>query len=198
MKRLTKRQILLLHEQLLQEFGGTPGVRDEGLLDSALAAPFQTFDGQSLYPSVQAKAAQLGFGLVCNHPFVDGNKRIGTHVMLVFLALNGIELSYTQQELIDIIFAVAASQASAAELCSGSSNTRNENWSLLWQAPGFYYSLTIGSFNRKGQPFTAAPVVYSVSSSGSSGRNELPSKMRIVSRRPYSTRTTCTVVCVPI
>ena len=83
MKRLTKRQVLLLHEQLLQEFGGTPGVRDEGLLDSALAAPFQTFDGQSLYPSVQAKAAQLGFGLVCNHPFVDGNKRIGTHVMLV-------------------------------------------------------------------------------------------------------------------
>ena len=82
MKRLTKRQVLLLHEQLLQEFGGTPGVRDEGLLDSALAAPFQTFDGQSLYPSVQAKAAQLGFGLVCNHPFVDGNKRIGAHVML--------------------------------------------------------------------------------------------------------------------
>ena len=78
MKRLTKRQVLLLHEQLLQEFGGTPGVRDEGLLDSALAAPFQTFDGQSLYPSVQAKAAQLGFGLVCNHPFVDGNKRVGT------------------------------------------------------------------------------------------------------------------------
>ena len=57
MKRLIKRQVLLLHEQLLQEFGGTPGVRDEGLLDSALAAPFQTFDGQSLYPSVQAKAA---------------------------------------------------------------------------------------------------------------------------------------------
>ena len=116
LERLTKRQILLLHEQLLQEFGGTPGVRDEGLLDSALAAPFQTFDGQSLYPSVQAKAAQLGFGLVCNHPFVDGNKRIGTHVMLVFLALNGIDLSYTQQELIDMIFAVASSQASAADL----------------------------------------------------------------------------------
>ena len=116
MKQLTKRQVLLLHEQLLQEFGGTAGIRDDGLLESALAAPFQTFGGQSLYPSVQAKAAQLGFGLVCNHPFVDGNKRIGAHVMLVFLALNGIELSYTQQELIDIIFAVAASQASAAEL----------------------------------------------------------------------------------
>lgn len=72
--------------------------------------------GKASYPSVQAKAAQLGFGLVCNHPFVDGNKRIGTHVMLVFLALNGIELSYTQQELIDMIFAVASSQASATDL----------------------------------------------------------------------------------
>lgn len=115
MKRLTKQQVLLLHEQLLQEFGGTAGIRDEGLLDSALSAPFQTFGGQSLYPSVLTKAAQLGFGLVCNHPFMDGNKRIGTHVMLVFLALNGIELSYTQQELIDMIFAVAASQASAID-----------------------------------------------------------------------------------
>ena len=116
MKQLTKRQALLLHEQLLQEFGGTAGIRDDGLLESALAAPFQTFGGQSLYPSVQAKAAQLGFGLVCNHPFVDGNKRIGAHVMLVFLALNGIELSYTQQELIDIIFAVAADRANITDL----------------------------------------------------------------------------------
>ena len=116
MKQLTKRQVLLLHEQLLQEFGGTAGIRDDGLLESALAAPFQTFGGQSLYPSVQAKAAQLGFGLVCNHPFVDGNKRIGAHVMLVFLALNGIELSYTQQELIDIIFAVAADRANNTDL----------------------------------------------------------------------------------
>lgn len=116
MKLLTKRQVLLLHEQLLQTFGGTAGTREEGLLDSALAVPFQTFGGQSLYPSVQAKAAHLGFGLVGNHPFMDGNKRIGAHVMLVFLALNGIELSYTQQELSDIIYAVASGQASAADL----------------------------------------------------------------------------------
>ena len=116
MKQLTKRQVLLLHEQLLQEFGGTAGIRDDGLLESALAAPFQTFGGQSLYPSVQSKAAQLGFGLVCNHPFVDVNKRIGAHVMLVFLALNGIELSYTQQELIDIIFTVAADRANNTDL----------------------------------------------------------------------------------
>jgi len=116
MKTLTRRQILLLHEQLLAEFGGTAGIRDSGLLDSALAAPFQTFGGQDLYPSIQAKAAQLSFGLVCNHPFVDGNKRIGAHVMLVFLALNGIELDYAQQELIDIILSVASSKTRADEL----------------------------------------------------------------------------------
>lgn len=60
--------------------------------------------------SLQAKAAQLGFGLVCNHPFVDGNKRIGAHAMLVFLAVNGIELCYEQQELIDVILAVASGE----------------------------------------------------------------------------------------
>ena len=103
MKTLSKEQVLRLHNALLETFGGTAGVRDDGLLESALNAPFATFGGQYLYPSVQAKAAQLGFGLVCNHPFVDGNKRIGAHVMLVFLAINGIELDYTQEELIDII-----------------------------------------------------------------------------------------------
>lgn len=77
MKRFTRRQVLFLHAQLLEQFGGTAGIRDEGLLDTALASPFQTFGGQPLYPSIQAKAAQLGFGLVSDHAFVDGNKRIG-------------------------------------------------------------------------------------------------------------------------
>lgn len=108
MKTLSKRQVLTLHSALIQEFGGSDGVRDEGLLESALAAPFQTFGGEPIYPSLQAKAAQLGFGLVCNHPFVDGNKRIGAHVMLVFLAVNGVDLHYEQQELIDIILSVAS------------------------------------------------------------------------------------------
>lgn len=108
MKTLSKRQVLALHSALIQEFGGSDGVRDEGLLESALAAPFQTFGGEPVYPSLQAKAAQLGFGLVCNHPFVDGNKRIGAHVMLVFLAVNGVDLHYEQQELIDIILSVAS------------------------------------------------------------------------------------------
>ena len=108
MKTLSKRQVLLLHEQLVAETGGSAGVRDEGLLESALSAPFQGFGGVDAYPSIQQKAARLGYGLVKNHPFVDGNKRIGAHAMLVFLALNGIELEYTQRELADIILQVAA------------------------------------------------------------------------------------------
>lgn len=110
MKTLSKNQVTALHSALIREFGGIDGIRDEGLLESALAAPFQTFGGEPVYPSLQAKAAQLGFGLIRNHPFVDGNKRIGAHTMLVFLAVNGIELRYEQQELIDIVLSVAASQ----------------------------------------------------------------------------------------
>ena len=108
MRNLSKKQVLALHSDLIREFGGTEGIRDEGLLESALAAPFQTFDGEPVYPSLQAKAARLGFGLVSNHPFVDGNKRTGAHVMLVFLALNGVELRYEQQELIDAFLSVAS------------------------------------------------------------------------------------------
>ena len=110
MKTLSKNQVTALHSALIREFGGIDGIRDEGLLESAFAAPFQTFGGEPVYPSLQAKAAQLGFGLIRNHPFVDGNKRIGAHTMLVFLAVNGIELRYEQQELIDIVLSVAAGQ----------------------------------------------------------------------------------------
>ena len=110
MKTLSKNQVTALHSALIREFGGIDVIRDDGLLESALAAPFQPFGGEPVYPSLQAKAAQLGFGLIRNHPFVDGNKRIGAHTMLVFLAVNGIELRYEQQELIDIVLSVAAGQ----------------------------------------------------------------------------------------
>ena len=116
MKKLTKEQVLLLHHDLIDAHGGSAGIRDEGLLDSALETPFQTFGGQYLLPTVQQKAVRLGFGLIMNHPFVDGNKRIGTHVMLTMLALNGIELEYTQKELYEIILDVAASRVSFDEL----------------------------------------------------------------------------------
>lgn len=108
MKKLTKEQVIMLHRELIKSTGGTDGLRDEGLLDSALNSPFQSYDKADAYPSIQQKAARLGFGLIKNHAFVDGNKRIGAHVMLVFLALNGIELDYTQKELSDMILNVAS------------------------------------------------------------------------------------------
>lgn len=116
MIRLSKPQILLLHEQLIAETGGSSGLRDEGMLDSALNTPFQTFAGTDVYPSLQQKAARLCFGLVKNHPFVDGNKRIGAHVMLVFLALNGIELHHTQTELSEVILQLAAGTLQSTDL----------------------------------------------------------------------------------
>ena len=116
MIRLSKEQVLLMHERLIEATGGSIGIRDEGMLDSALSNPFQSFAGEELYPSVQAKAARLCYGLVKNHPMVDGNKRIGAHVMLVFLMLNGYELSYTQQELSQTILDLASGSLNADDI----------------------------------------------------------------------------------
>ncbi|MGN0607929.1 MAG: type II toxin-antitoxin system death-on-curing family toxin [Oscillospiraceae bacterium] len=116
MIRLTKNQIIAIHSSLISATGGIDGVRDEGLLESALEAPFQTFDGEDLYPSLLRKAAQLGYALVSNHPFADGNKRIGIHSMLVFLALNGVEISCTQQELIFAGLSLASGKMNAEQL----------------------------------------------------------------------------------
>ena len=113
---LSKEQVISLHSQLIEETGGVGGLRDEGLLDSALNAPFQSFGNVEPFPSIQQKAARLGYGLIMNHPFVDGNKRIGAHVMLVFLALNGIELDYTQDEFADVILGVASGETGFDEL----------------------------------------------------------------------------------
>ena len=107
MIRLTKEQVIKVHNSLIKATGGTDGVRDEGLLESAIEAPFQTFGGSDLYPSLIRKAAQLGYSLVSNHPFVDGNKRIGIHIMLVFLALNGVEIECSQTELISVGLSLA-------------------------------------------------------------------------------------------
>ncbi|OUO94743.1 type II toxin-antitoxin system death-on-curing family toxin [Cloacibacillus sp. An23] len=116
MKTLSKRQILALHEYLIIETGGQAGLRDDGLLESALAAPFASFGSEELYPTLVHKAARLGFGLVKNHAFIDGNKRIAAHATLVFLAINGIELRYTQQELSDIFLKLAAGEAQYEDL----------------------------------------------------------------------------------
>lgn len=108
MKYLTKEQVIYLHKQLIQEFGGMEGIRNEGLLESAIASPFQTFSLKKFYPTIEEKAARLGYGLVSNHCFIDGNKRIGAHAMLVFLALNDIQLDFTQEELIQIFLDLAS------------------------------------------------------------------------------------------
>jgi death-on-curing protein len=116
MKVLTKEQVIMLHQELVDAYGGTGGIRDEAMLDSALGAPFQSFGGQDAFHTVRQKAVRLGFGLIMNHPFIDGNKRIGVHAMLTVLSMNGIELEYTQKELYDVILSVAASNTTYDEL----------------------------------------------------------------------------------
>lgn len=116
MKYLTREQVMKLHQVLIETSGGSLGIRDEGMLDSALKTPLQTFDKRELFPTILDKATRLAFGLIKNHPFIDGNKRIGTHAMLIFLALNNIMLSYKDKELIDIIFKVASDRADENDL----------------------------------------------------------------------------------
>lgn len=107
MKRLKGKQIKLLHKMLLEETGGLAGMRDENLFESAIQSPFQTFDGEFLYPTLEKKAAHLGFSLIKNHPFIDGNKRIGIMTMLTFLEINGVTLACTDEDLIQIGLAIA-------------------------------------------------------------------------------------------
>lgn len=116
MIKLTKEQVVSIHSSLIKASGGTDGIRDEGLLESALESPFQTFDGHDLYPSIIQKAARIGYSLVSNHPFIDGNKRIGIHIMLVFLAINGIDISCTQEDLIKIGLSLADDTMTFEEL----------------------------------------------------------------------------------
>ena len=104
---LSKEQILLLHEQLIQCYGGSHGIRDEGLLDSAIHAPFQSFDGHEFFPTIIDKAVRLCFGLIQNHPFCDGNKRIAAMALLTTLDLNHMGLHANSRELADIILQIA-------------------------------------------------------------------------------------------
>lgn len=118
MKRLSKDQVIAMHRVLLQKTGGLEGIRDDGGLESALEAPFQTFDRMPLYRTIEMKAARLGYGLVQNHPFVDGNKRIGILAMLVFLELNGVSISCTDQEVVEIGLTLAAGEMTVEALQS--------------------------------------------------------------------------------
>jgi len=110
MIKFSKEKVELLHKYIAQETGGSVGVRDEGLLESALEGAFATFDGQELFPSKEEKGAHLGYTLISNHAFVDGNKRIGMYVMLTFLEVNGIRMEATNDEVADVGLRVAAGE----------------------------------------------------------------------------------------
>ena len=116
MIKFSREKVLLLHQLIAEETGGDPNVRDLNLLDSALNSAFQTFDGKELYPTKQEKAARIGYSLISNHAFVDGNKRIGMYVLLTFLETNGIRMELTDEEIARVGLAVAAGSMKYEEL----------------------------------------------------------------------------------
>ena len=107
---------LTLQKLVIDTTGGSSGTRDCTLLDSALNTAYQTFEGNDLYPTIEEKGARLGFNLVSNHAFIDGNKRIGLLVMLTFLEINGIKLSFTDNELVEIGLSLASGNMSYESL----------------------------------------------------------------------------------
>lgn len=116
MIRLSKDRVLLLHKLMAEATGGSAGLREEALLDAALEGIFATFDGQELYPTAEEKGARLGYSLISNHAFVDGNKRIGMYAMLIFLEVNGIRLACSNEDIVQAGLGVASGGMSYEEL----------------------------------------------------------------------------------
>ena len=108
MIKFSKEKVLLLHKLITDETGGDPNVRDLALLDSALESAFQTFDGKELYPTKEEKGARIGYSLISNHAFADGNKRIGMYVLLTFLEVNGIKINPSSEEVARVGLDVAS------------------------------------------------------------------------------------------
>ena len=116
MIRFSEEKVLLLHQLIVAETGGSNELRDIGLLDSALEGIFQTFGGDELYPTKEEKGARLGYTLISNHAFVDGNKRIGMYVMLTFLEVNGIHMDCTNEDVVEAGLGVASGEMNYEEL----------------------------------------------------------------------------------
>ncbi|MBQ7624571.1 MAG: type II toxin-antitoxin system death-on-curing family toxin [Clostridia bacterium] len=113
---VTKEQAVKIHRLITDETGGDPGLRDPGLLDSALSGAFQSFGGKELYPTLEEKAARIGFSLISNHAFTDGNKRIGMLVLMTFLEVNGIKFDPTDEETARVGFAAASGKMGYEDL----------------------------------------------------------------------------------
>ncbi|MCI9263642.1 MAG: type II toxin-antitoxin system death-on-curing family toxin [Oscillospiraceae bacterium] len=113
---LTADEIIMLHEKLLAATGGLPGLRDRGLLESAVFSVDASFEEVEQYPTVEEKAARLAYALISNHAFADGNKRVGILAMLVTLRLNAVSLNYTQKELIDLGICIAVGEGKYEEI----------------------------------------------------------------------------------
>ena len=116
MIKFSQEKVLLLHQLITQETGGDPGLRDFGLLDSALEGAYATFDGVDLYPTKEEKAARLGYALISKHAFVDGNKRIGMYIMLTFLEVNGLRARPSNEDVIRVGLGVASGEIQYEEL----------------------------------------------------------------------------------
>jgi len=116
MRTLTLSEILNLHQQLIKTSGGDQGIRDIGGLESAIAQPRMTFDGEDLYPTIVEKAVALGFSIIKNHPFIDGNKRTGYAAMEVFLVLNGFEIDASVNEQETVILETASGELNRGDL----------------------------------------------------------------------------------
>lgn len=118
MIKFSKEKVLLLHQLIAEETGGGIGVRDEALLDSALESAFSGFGDKEFYPTKEEKGARLGYTLISNHAFVDGNKRIGMYIMLTFLEVNGIRVDSTNEEVARVGLAVADGSMDYEDLLS--------------------------------------------------------------------------------
>ena len=116
MRYLSLEEIIAVHAKVTAQSGGILGLRDRGALESAVAQPEMTFGGDDLYPTIAERAAALGHSLIQNHPFLDGNKRVGHAAIEVFLVLNGYEISAPVDEQEQVILTVANGRMSRAEL----------------------------------------------------------------------------------
>ncbi len=115
---ITVSEVILIHDILIDKFGGTHGIRDRGLLESAISRPFQTFNKRELYPSIIQKAAALIESLVTNHPFIDGNKRIGYVIMRLYLLDKGYDILANQDDKYDFVMKIAAGKVDFERICN--------------------------------------------------------------------------------